>query len=68
MILKQNIQDILNVNKLQSLDEKEKEIKEIEKEIKIEKEQYKLKMIQKFSVKNVNIKLSFYREIIIAKC
>ena len=53
MIFKQNINDILNVNRLQSLDEREKEISEIEEEIKIEKEQYKLQMIQKYSVKNV---------------
>ena len=54
MIFKQNINDILSLNKLQSFDEREEEIKSIEEEIKKEKEEYKLEMINRFSEKNVN--------------
>ena len=54
MIFKQNIKNIYNINKLQSLDEREDEIKEIEEEIKKEKEEYKHKMIYTFSEKNVS--------------
>ena len=53
MIWKLNINDIFKVNSLQSLDEREKEISEIEEDIKKEKEQYKLQMIQKYSIENV---------------
>ena len=44
---------LFKVNSLQSLDEREKEISEIEEDIKKEKEQYKLQMIQKYSIENV---------------
>ena len=59
IIFKQNINDILNLNKVQSLDELESEIKEIEEEIKKEKEEYKLKMIYTFSENNVSLILYF---------
>ena len=67
MIFKQNISDILSLNKLQYFDKLEEEIKNIEEEIKIEKEEYNLKMINIFSEKKVNfirtiIKINITRE------
>ena len=59
MIFKQNIMNIYNINKIQSLDEREEEIKEIEEEIKKEKEEYKNKMIYTFSEKNVSFSNHF---------
>ena len=51
IIFKLNFSDLFKIGKLQTLDEKEQEIKEIEEEINKEKIEHRRKRIEKYSIK-----------------